>query len=815
MELESWFQWLMRSTVQVSILVCIVLLVKILLRNRLAPRWHYCLWLLVIVRMVMPAAPQSSFSVFNLIGDTTEHTIMAPVEEIPQVVYAEETPVEEPLTTAEVSEPIAATQAVEREETSAFVFPPLAELLPIIWLVGALVLAVYVFAGNFRLWSIIKLKRPVTDSGVLDLLEDCKAQMKIHTPLVVVETDKVSSPALFGFLRPRLLLPEGMLSALNRAQLRHILLHELAHLKRGDIYLGWVVAILQTIHWFNPLVWFGFGRMRMDRELACDNLALSAMGVEEPAEYGRTIVKLLENFSKPKYTPSLAGILEERSQLKRRITMIAKFKKGSYRFSLMAVVLFVVLSVAALTNAKGTSANTEEKTELAESFVKLLIDKKYEQATQSFDNKMKRALPAAGLAHAWKSTMAQVGLFQRQLGTRTEKVLRTDIIYVTCQFESSPLDIKVVYNKRSQISGLWFVPVPQNVLKGYADQMEILAKIPEPVTEREVHLPEKVVLDLATGEIINPMKVFKDLKGGDAEFFRAISEYGKGDLMYDFDRGALLIGCLRGAKITDGEFRLEDGLPVFAAKTDEMPKGFTVTTKEGKTYNITVLEAEKGSCKIKYKLQKRKQVQQTGPQGIKPSIPIEISTRTAFLPGDSIEITEILGTSGKIEPGHTYLVKGKYTLSSRDEAQIHILSTNGSTSSSGGPNVKRGTGEFTRTLKYNRGEEGSWMQLKFCPTDNDNSFGDLFFKSTRKETKTNRRKTAAHIPPTSIINAEGRIEDKTDYPFVNDPEVIGGWKSVDFVGNIEDFKPAKKAGKVNFISTTLSSRKTVSSKVIF
>jgi bla regulator protein BlaR1 len=52
---------------------------------------------------------------------------------------------------------------------------------------------------------------------------------------------------------------------------------------------------------------------------------------------------------------------------------------------------------------------------------------------------------------------------------------------------------------------------------------------------------------------------------------------------------------------------------------------------------------------------------------------------------------------------------------------------------------------------------------------------------------------SSHIPPTSTINEQGRIVDKVDYPFVNDPKVIGGWKRVDFVRDIDDFNPAKKS----------------------
>ncbi len=191
----------------------------------------------------------------------------------------------------------------------------------------------------------------MTDQKILDLLEDCKAEMGIRTTLGVVATDKVKSACLFGFVRPRLLLPKGMIEALNREELRYVFLHELGHLKRHDIWLGWLTSILQALHWFNPLIWLAFYRIRADRELACDALVLGRTQADESRDYGRTIVSLLERFSRPQVLPALAGILETKSQLKRRITMIAKSKKSSPVQRAAAVLIFAVLASVGLTDA--------------------------------------------------------------------------------------------------------------------------------------------------------------------------------------------------------------------------------------------------------------------------------------------------------------------------------------------------------------------------------------------------------------------------------------------------------------------------------
>jgi len=99
-ELSSFFRWLLISSMQVSVLVCLILAIKAVIRGRLAVRWHYWLWLLLLARMVMPWAPESSFSVFTLVSQAKK-TIVA--EQIAKVTPAVETVDAAPKTRAEVT----------------------------------------------------------------------------------------------------------------------------------------------------------------------------------------------------------------------------------------------------------------------------------------------------------------------------------------------------------------------------------------------------------------------------------------------------------------------------------------------------------------------------------------------------------------------------------------------------------------------------------------------------------------------------------------------------------------------------------------
>ncbi|UCG57352.1 MAG: hypothetical protein JSU70_21095 [Phycisphaerales bacterium] len=357
--------WLLDSTIQVSVLVCLILALKGLLGRRLPASWHYCLWLLLIAHIVMPWAPQSRVSLFNLTPEVG-HRITG------TLAYSEET-APAPAEFEEVSEtaPMTAPERVEAVPDRPEEFEPKAdrgrlgttEVLALVWLAGAIALAVRIIVDNFGLCRAIRSHRAVTDHNVLDLLEDCRKQVGVRTLLGVVVTNRVKGPAIFGFVRPRLLLPTGMIETFSLEDLRHVFLHELAHLKRHDIGVGWLMAYCQILHWFNPLVWFALFRMRTDRELACDQLALSKMDAEESDGYGRTIVRLLEVYSQSRRLVALVGVLEDKAQLKRRIAMIAGFEKHTYRWRLWAVILLVLLGCAVLTDGRSGGRNLKSLNE--------------------------------------------------------------------------------------------------------------------------------------------------------------------------------------------------------------------------------------------------------------------------------------------------------------------------------------------------------------------------------------------------------------------------------------------------------------------
>ena len=89
-------------------------------------------------------------------------------------------------------------------------------------------------------------------------MDECRSELGIRQAVDLIETEAVESPAVHGLWRKRLLLPKGIFDRFSAEQVRCIFLHELAHIKRRDLEVNWLVSVLQALHWFNPLVWLGF-----------------------------------------------------------------------------------------------------------------------------------------------------------------------------------------------------------------------------------------------------------------------------------------------------------------------------------------------------------------------------------------------------------------------------------------------------------------------------------------------------------------------------------------------------------------------------
>jgi beta-lactamase regulating signal transducer with metallopeptidase domain len=317
---------------QASVLALLVLATQRLFRNRLNPRWKSALWLVVLARLIMPAVPESSWS----------------LQQVPTLRFVQ---------TAEAS----SASRSDSVPPGSGPIPTLSSgwnlslLFSHLWLAGVAAGGIVMLWSNLRFARAIRRLPEIQDSRLHALLDECRRAMSLASRPRIVVTSLVPVPAVMGLMRPVLLLPEEALRYTD-GELRHVFLHELAHLRRGDHQLQWLIAVLHLLHWFNPVLALAFRRMRTDREPAADALALSCASESEQESYGLALVRVLETRTARRSLPLAVGILEDQTHLAARFRLIANFTPKAYAWSLLGALLLGLLAVFGLCRPEKAAA---------------------------------------------------------------------------------------------------------------------------------------------------------------------------------------------------------------------------------------------------------------------------------------------------------------------------------------------------------------------------------------------------------------------------------------------------------------------------
>ncbi len=154
-------------------------------------------------------------------------------------------------------------------------------------------------AGRLR-----RSARPLEDERIVALLGEVRRAIGLARRVQIAATDRLTSPAVVGVLVPVLILPLSLLSTLTPEQIRFVLLHELAHIRRGDYLANLFQLFAEALLFFNPALWWLSRQLRIEREACCDALAVSLSGA--PAEYARTLVRVAESALSPAPAGALA-----------------------------------------------------------------------------------------------------------------------------------------------------------------------------------------------------------------------------------------------------------------------------------------------------------------------------------------------------------------------------------------------------------------------------------------------------------------------------------------------------------------------------
>ncbi len=355
-------------------LLLIVLVVDLTLGRRLAPAYRSLLWTLVAVRLLVPIALPNTLGVPNLWWAAVEE---GSPHEAPSVKRTTQPNAESPpvipatsvmgITGADPSMPLPRAEAsptprvVKDRSLDWEDFIALGILS--LWPIGAFTLLGRAVIGSVRFTSRLRRIPAVSDPVVIDLLAEVCRTMQISRAPRVKYVPGLSAPALFGSIKPTLCLPETEQS-LSRDELRMVFIHELAHLVRFDGYVAWVLVVVQSIHWFNPLAWFVTRQVAHTRELACDEAVRRFTATSEHRTYGDLIVRFAS--ARPSVNLGLVGLWFARPirRLKSRVEACSAERTRRWRLPRPLALVLVALVACVGLSDRAPSRTIETSTTL-------------------------------------------------------------------------------------------------------------------------------------------------------------------------------------------------------------------------------------------------------------------------------------------------------------------------------------------------------------------------------------------------------------------------------------------------------------------
>lgn len=313
MAMADLFLKVLNMSLSAGWLVLAVLVLRLALGK--APKWiHVLLWGMVAVRLVCPFTLES---VLSLIPSPQVVSPSIMMEAEPQIHSGVE------FINSTVN-PILSQVFAPTPEASV---NPLQILIPVgggLWLAGMFAMLLYAAVSYFR------LERQVRDA--------------FHREGCVYVSQKVTSPFILGFIRPRVYLPANM-DAQTQAC---VMAHELSHIRRRDHWWKPLGFLLLSVHWFNPLMWVAYILLCRDIEMACDEKVIRFLGTEQRADYSQALLQCSISGRAVTACPLAFGEVS----VKQRIQSVLRYKKPGFWLVLISLLLCAVLAVCFLTDPK-------------------------------------------------------------------------------------------------------------------------------------------------------------------------------------------------------------------------------------------------------------------------------------------------------------------------------------------------------------------------------------------------------------------------------------------------------------------------------
>jgi len=364
-----WLDQMRNSLIDTTVLLGVVTAVWLLLRKRLSAQVGCCLFLLVLIKAAIPMeipgpswlaafSPREQWQQWVETSPPAPTNHAAPYLVTSQNLQSKETTHIDTVVSAPVLAtttnkdtlpatiaPVATPLAIQTQQKPTLTA---AAWLMIVW--GSTACGMLTWFA----WIHIQFRRQlqsamrVVDAALLIKLEKLRRTAGVRQTVRYFVTDDISSPAVWGILRPCLLLPSDFSQTYSLKQMQWIMLHEFAHIRHGDLWIALFQRLVQMLHVINPAVWIANGMINRLREYACDDAALLATDASR-RDCGGALLRAVEAAqTQPTSLAPALGIFRPGRMFRNRLVRILDterrvYSRIGYRSALILILLAAIV----------------------------------------------------------------------------------------------------------------------------------------------------------------------------------------------------------------------------------------------------------------------------------------------------------------------------------------------------------------------------------------------------------------------------------------------------------------------------------------
>lgn len=367
-----------------GIVVIMLFVVLLLVGKKLSRQWQYYIWLIAIVRLLAPFAPQQNLmnvlfqssemaasSIDNISDERIQNGESQTTDDKTQVGQWVDTEGEKPgmkllgtddeILDETVEEPVIKTSSgkiiVKRQRVLLNI---MRQYLWLVWILPAVILLIRkITVYKYFIKYIRAGSQDIQDIVLLEHFGELLEKNHIRSTIALSINNIVTSPIMIGFFKPCIILPT---TKITDSEFEHTILHELVHYRRKDILYKWLTQFTVCMHWFNPLSYVLQRSMNRACELSCDEAVIQKLDAQQRCAYGDTLLRVAGRNVKYKKPVSSITFSNSKKHLKERLDAIMSFQKTTKTTFITALILTVIIFICSAYTGVYASAKRDVAT---------------------------------------------------------------------------------------------------------------------------------------------------------------------------------------------------------------------------------------------------------------------------------------------------------------------------------------------------------------------------------------------------------------------------------------------------------------------